>query len=454
LATRYRRQGAIELSWEAAASEAGPASYILLRNGVPITQIAALGALPNTYLDTQLCGQTTCTYEVITVDKLGRRSPKSYSLTASAPIGALLEVGPTKTYRTPCAAIKAAKPDDVIEVDAGGNGTYDADVCGWSTPRLTLRGVNGRAAIDAKGISYGAKAVWVISGSDTLIENMEVSGAKVSDHNGAAIRMEGPNLTLRRVYFHHNEDGLLTMYRLPGFLRIEESEFAFNGLSGDGRTHNLYVNDLDSFTMIHCYSHDVKMGHLVKTRARENWILYNRLTDEHGTASYEVDIPNGGRSYVIGNVIEQSTTAVNRNMIHYEGEGLTPEHVEEFYVMNNTLVNDAPLAGWFVLTHAKVTPTVIQNNAFVGSGTIAQDIPSVQIANYWGNAPGFRDKASFDYHISPTSPLAGAGIIPSVTAGGVSLLPIGEYLHQANGQARNLSGPLDIGAFTTNPIGN
>ena len=51
--------------------------------------------------------------------------------------------------------------------------------------------------------------------------------------------------------------------------------------------------------------------HLVKTRAIENRIGYNRITDENGTASYEIDIPDAGLSYVIGNLLEQSSGTQN-----------------------------------------------------------------------------------------------------------------------------------------------
>ena len=43
------------------------------------------------------------------------------------------------------------------------------------------------------------------------------------------------------------------------------------------------------------YFHHAKSGHLLKSRAAKNLIFYNRLTDEiGGTASYELEFPNGG----------------------------------------------------------------------------------------------------------------------------------------------------------------
>src|SRR5689334_15700988 len=100
--------------------------------------------------------------------------------------GAVLGVGPGKPYDKPCAAIRAAEPGDTIEIDASGD--YTGDVCQWTTNQLTIRGVNGRPKIDAAGRNVQGKGTWVITGNDTVIDNVELTGAAVPDRNGAAIR--------------------------------------------------------------------------------------------------------------------------------------------------------------------------------------------------------------------------------------------------------------------------
>ncbi len=112
-------------------------------------------------------------------------------------------MGPNQKYRTPCSAIKYAKPGDVIQVDAAG--AYNGDVCHWTTNNLTIQGINGRPHIDANGSSSEGKAIWVIVGSNTEIDNIEFSGAKVTANNGAGIRLEGQNLIVRNCYFHDNQ---------------------------------------------------------------------------------------------------------------------------------------------------------------------------------------------------------------------------------------------------------
>ena len=126
---------------------------------------------------------------------------------SSSLFAAIRQVGPGKTYATPCAAVAAAASGDIIEIDAAGN--YAGNVCAISKSGLTLRGVGGRAKIDAAGNSSGGKGIWVISGSNTVVENIEFLNAKVVDKNGAGIRQEGANLTVRNCYFHDNENGIL-----------------------------------------------------------------------------------------------------------------------------------------------------------------------------------------------------------------------------------------------------
>lgn len=83
-------------------------------------------------------------------------------------------VGPGKTHAAPCAAFAAAADGDVIEIDAAGS--YVGDVCTIARSRLTIRGVGGRAHIEAGGKSAAGKAIWVVQGSDTVLEDIELSG--------------------------------------------------------------------------------------------------------------------------------------------------------------------------------------------------------------------------------------------------------------------------------------
>ena len=146
---------------------------------------------------------------------------------------------------------------------------------------------------------------------DVTINNFAFSGAKVADHNGAGIRHQAGNLVLNNCYFHDNEDGLLSGNL--GTVTINNSEFAYNGY-GDGQSHNLYVGYISSLTINNSYFHDANVGHEIKSRALSTTITNSRIYDgPTGTASYSIDLPDGGNALIQNNVIEQGPLSQNRN---------------------------------------------------------------------------------------------------------------------------------------------
>jgi hypothetical protein len=245
---------------------------------------------------------------------------------------ATLSVGPGKSYATPCRAFAAAGNGDTVEIDAGG--TYNGDVCGIYPSNLTIRGVNGRPKINANGANAMGKGTWVVIGTGTVIENVEMFGARVADRNGAAIRLDGRDLTLRGSYLHDNENGILTNNDGVSNIVIENSEFGSNGY-GDGYSHNLYIGHVNSLIFRNSYSHDANIGHNLKSRANTNTIVYSRFSSSVNRPSYEIDLPNAGTSYVIGNVIQQPASNANPPMQAYAEYGATTSG-KQLYLINNT----------------------------------------------------------------------------------------------------------------------
>ncbi|MFL6675131.1 MAG: hypothetical protein ACJ8LG_17805 [Massilia sp.] len=391
-------------------------------------------------------------FDASTQGRLPRFSPALLlSLAVALPASAAtLSVGPGKTYATPCRAFAVAKAGDLVEIT--GNTTYSGDVCAIYPNKLTIRGVNGRPKIDAAGKNALGKGTWVVAGSDIVIENVEMFGARVPDQNGAALRLEGTNFTLRLGYLHDNENGILSGVNTASNILIEYSQFAHNGY-GTGYTHNLYIGNAGSLTFRYNYSHDANVGHHLKSRALVNMIAYNRFSSTpagqagSGQPSYEIDLPNAGTSYVIGNVIEQPAANKNPIMLSYGEEGATNPG-KDLYVVNNTFLNDDSSTGTFVKIGSGVTtPALLQNNIFGGTGTVTNQVNALQKTNYRSIAPGFVDRANYDLRPLANALVVNAGTAPGYSASGIPLKPGAVYKHIASGTTRPALGALDIGAY-------
>ena len=365
---------------------------------------------------------------------------------------ATLSVGAGLPYATPCRAFAAAKTGDLIQINAG---TYVGDVCGIYASNLIIRGVNGRPKIDAGGKNAMGKATWVVIGNNITIENVEMFGSKVPDRNGAALRLEGTNFILRRSFLHDNENGILCGVNLNSDILIENSEFGHNGY-GTGQTHNLYIGTVRSLMFRYNFSHDANVGHNLKSRAQTNKILYNRFSSLRpgevgstaaGQPSYEIDLPNAGTSYIIGNVIQQPAANQNGSLLSYGVEGATNPG-KNLYVVNNTFINDDTARGNFVLVGSGVTtPILLQNNIFGGIGTLSNQASPTLKTNYRSVAPGFVNRATYDLRPTANAMVIDAGSTPGYSPTWVNMTPVAEYDHVALGRPRPVSGKLDIGAY-------
>lgn len=354
---------------------------------------------------------------------------------------ATLQVGVGKKYLTPSVAAKYTRDGDIVEIDAG---VYPRDAAVWKHNNLTLRGVGGMAHLQADGASVAGKGIWLIKGNNITIENIEFSGAKVRDRNGSGVRAEGTGLTIRNCYFHDNQNGILTGSNKNSDIVVENSEFANNG-AGDGKTHNMYIGSVRSFTLKYSYSHHSRIGHTVKTRAQTNYILYNRIMDEYdGNSSYNIDISNGGIAYVIGNLVQQGQISENSGIISYGAEGLKYD-ANEFYLVNNTVVNERPQGGAFVFVKPGTNPARIVNNLFVGRGMI-NAAGAEQSNNIRGGLTELISPLTYDYRLRLKAEAVNAGMDPG-TANDFSLRPTEQYVHKAGSEPRPVVGKIDAGAY-------
>jgi hypothetical protein len=258
-----------------------------------------------------------------------------------SPVMAVLTVGLHAQFTTIAAAVAAAASGDTINVTA--DHTYTNDFFAIEKS-LTLNAVGGEVHIVATVAPSNGKAAIVegAAGLNITINGFDISGVKVADANGAAIRYEGGALTLTNDYFHNNQEGLLgNGADIHGTITVRHSEFAFNG-DGSGFTHNFYAGHIAAVTIDDSYFHDAVVGHEIKSRAISTTITNSRIFDNASTASYSIDAPNGGALTVANDVIEQGANSENFYIIAYGEEGAT--NAGAATIRNNTIVNDRATA--------------------------------------------------------------------------------------------------------------
>lgn len=336
----------------------------------------------------------------------------------------IVHVGPGHAIKSIAAAAAAAKDGDAVEVQTG---DYLGDIAIWTQDNITVRAVGGRVRLIASGMAAEGKGIWIVRGGRMAVEGFDFSGARVGDKNGAGIRLEKGSLLVRNCTFTDNQNGILTGNNTTIELDIVNSEFGYNG-HGDGQSHNLYVGEIARLSVSGSYFHHAKVGHLLKSRAAVNHIVYNRLSDEvGGSASYEMEFAAGGVAYVIGNIIQQGSQTQNPHLISYATEGYKwPKN--ELYLINNTLVDGRPQGGVFLRVKPGNVTVKALNNLLVGKGTLDSTGTGDYRNNFTVGWEEFELAAREDYRLRRQSKLLGTAVDAGLT-GGQALMPDSEYVH-------------------------
>ncbi len=367
------------------------------------------------------------------------------------------KIGPTRSYTNCLQVATLVQNNDTIQIDFA---TYtNVTQVLWVKNNLLIEGIGGRPRLEAgstiAGDMVNGKGIFVISGANVRVNNIEFANAKVVDHNGAGIRQEGANLTVTNCRFLGNEMGILCGIIPNCKISVEFSEF-FNGGStaNPGYQHNIYIGNIDTFLFRFNYSHDaIAEGHELKSRAKYNFILYNRIANEQSVDSRTIDLPNGGTSVIVGNIIEQGVNSANSNLLGYGLEGLTNAAPHQLWISHNTFVNKKS-SGSFIQVAAGMDTLFLKNNILVGAktGGLITGSPAVldSARNFIDNtiaAVNFVNPTNFDYHLLTTSAAKDAGISLSKIVNGYTLQPNYMYKDISSSKLRPLLGIIDIGAF-------
>jgi hypothetical protein len=329
----------------------------------------------------------------------------------------------------------------------------------WTKNNLSIIGID-KPILEAGDIiendQSNGKGIFVIAGQNIVVENIEFRNARVPDRNGAGIRQEACNLILRDCDFIGNEMGILCGTIANCKTTIEFCTFKGNGSPlNPGYQHNVYINNIDTLIFQYNVSLDaVAEGHELKSRAKFNYIAYNWIANIESEDSRTIDLPNGGISLLIGNVILQGPNSANNNIIGYGLEGLSNPSPHNLVLINNTIVNKKDRGSFIHIPINGCDSLLMYNNIFAGKQSTSlyggnplvvmniNNLESTDLDSYL-----FVDLANNDYQLTALSPCYNAGFNLDAKIGQYSLKASQEFRDGPLCIKKFIDHKIDIGAF-------
>ena len=282
-------------------------------------------------------------------------------IVASSPSGgATLEVGPSRTYKTPSAAAAVAKNGDHIKIEPGEY--FDCAV--WNADDLVIEGTGPGVVITDK--TCMGKGLFVVEGNNTTVRNLTLTRARVPDMNGAGIRLDKGDLTVDGVKFIDNQNGIFG--GAPGAtVTIRNSDFDRNGTCAAACAHGIYLENIDFLRVENSRFSNTRQAHSIKSGALRTEVIGCTITDgPEGTSSYLIDLPNGGATIVRDNTLEKGPKSDNHTTAIAIGEEGVTHPTPEIMITNNNFRNDGNYQTALVW-NVTATPATLTGNTLSGS---------------------------------------------------------------------------------------
>jgi hypothetical protein len=141
-----------------------------------------------------------------------------------------------------------------------------------------------------------------------MVDGVIFQNIRVPDGNGAGIRLESGNLTVRNSLFRNSEEGILTGDYDGGQVVIDKSTFRHLGRCDRDLdcAHGIYIGRLATLTVTNSRFDAGDGGHYLKTRTARVTITGNSFDDSGGRlTNYMIDLSNGASGVISGNEMVQ-----------------------------------------------------------------------------------------------------------------------------------------------------
>ncbi len=259
--------------------------------------------------------------------------------------------------------------------------------------------LKGSVGTHFKGAAIQGMATFVVNGNHVVIENIECSEVAVPHQNGACVCQNGRDLTLRYVYFHDSEQGILSA-KGSGKLTIENSRF--ERLGKIGRAHAVYSHNDRLEIRYSRFLSSKDEGHEIKSRASVTIIESSVIASLSGKDSRLIDVSNGGRLIVRNSVLEQGVNTSNFQLIGFGLEGMKNGYPQSVTIENNTILAERPRGNVLLglpRDHSGISISITHNN-IIGESNI-YDMSEHNLMN---NNQFFSGRASYGLGAFPALP--------------------------------------------------
>ncbi len=251
--------------------------------------------------------------------------------------------------------------------------------------------IEGSEGTILDGVADGGKAALVVRADDVVIENITCRNISVANENGACIRHEGNNLTLRNVHFMDSESGILG-WKKGGRVVIEDSRFERLG-GGVGQAHAIYINGGELIIKRTVILSARNQSHGVKSRAERTIIESSIIASLEGIDSRLIDIPDGGRAYILNNLLVEGPNTANWQIASFGVEG-QPYRLNSFRMEDKMIITERRGGTERSLVHDTMPTPIMSKNIIVGD--IRYDWP---VDNYF-----FENRAKLNLPPAPELP--------------------------------------------------
>lgn len=177
-----------------------------------------------------------------------------------------------------------------------------------------LAATPGQSILD--GTACEGKAALVLRGRSSRVEGLVFANIRVSEFNGAGIRLEKGNLTVFQSWFRDSQQGILTAGDPSIRLAIDKTTFTRLGTceGPGGCAHSIYIGDIASLAVTRSRFEAGRGGHYVKSRSRQVAVLNSSFDDTAGRqTNYMIDLPGGAAGRIAGNWFVQGQSKENHS---------------------------------------------------------------------------------------------------------------------------------------------